>query len=115
MITSEVSLDKIMACHCTDCKKFTGAAFRAVAVVAADDVKISGTVSKFLKIAESGNGWVQGFWGKFAVEWFGEIADPSWIAEGPADAAMTTFKRPSRFLQLCMLAANLWRGDPQQP
>jgi hypothetical protein len=39
-ITGEVSSDKIMACHCTDCQKFSGAPFRAVAVIAADDVKI---------------------------------------------------------------------------
>jgi hypothetical protein len=53
-----------MACHCTDCQKFSGAPFRAVAVIAADDVKISGSVTEFLKIAESGNERVQGFCGK---------------------------------------------------
>jgi hypothetical protein len=63
-ITSEVSSDKIMACHCTDCQKFSGAPFRAVAVIAADAVKISGTVTEFLKIAESGNERLQGFCGK---------------------------------------------------
>jgi hypothetical protein len=39
-ITGEALSDKIMACHCTDCQKFSGAPFRAVAVIAADDVKI---------------------------------------------------------------------------
>ena len=63
-ITGEVSSDKIMACHCTDCQKFSGAPFRAVAVIAADDVKISGSVTEFLKIAESGNERLQGFCGK---------------------------------------------------
>ena len=60
-IAGEVSSDKIMACHCTDCQKFSGAPFRAVAVIAADAVKISGTVTEFLKIAESGNERLQGF------------------------------------------------------
>ena len=129
-ITSEVSSDKIMACHCTDCQKFSGAPFRAVAVVAADDVKISGTVNEFLKIAKSGNERLQGFcgkcgshfyatdpaktlfmirtgcldqhhdlvpakhiFGKSAVAWVGEIADSSWVAEGPASGAMTPFKK----------------------
>ena len=63
-IMGKVSPDKIMACHCTDCQKFSGAPFRAVAVIAADDVKISGSVTEFLKIAESGNERVQGFCGK---------------------------------------------------
>ena len=63
-ITGEALSDKIMACHCTDCQKFSGAPFRAVAVIAADDVKISGSVTEFLKIAESGNERVQGFCGK---------------------------------------------------
>ena len=63
-ITGEVSSDKIIACHCTDCQKFNGAPFRAVAVIAADGVKISGTVIEFLKIAESGNERVHGFCGK---------------------------------------------------
>ena len=129
-ITGEVSPDKIMACHCTDCQKFSGAPFRAVAVIAADDVKISGTVTEFLKTAESGNERAQGFcgkcgshlyatdpaktlfmirtgcldqhhelvpakhiFGKSAVEWVGEIADSSWVAKGPASAAMTPFKK----------------------
>ncbi|MDA7560479.1 GFA family protein [Alphaproteobacteria bacterium] len=63
-ITGKVSSDKIMACHCTDCQKFSGAPFRAVAVMSADDVKISGNVTEFLKIAESGNERAQGFCGK---------------------------------------------------
>ena len=129
-ITGDVSSDKIMACHCTDCQKFSGAPFRAVAVIAADDVKIFGTVTEFLKIAESGNERVQGFcgkcgshlyaadtaktlfmirtggldqhhelvpakhiFGKSAVEWVGEIANSSWVAEGPASGTMTPFKK----------------------
>jgi len=31
--------------------------------------------------------------GKSAVEWVGEIADASWVAEGPASTAMTPFKQ----------------------
>ena len=53
-----------MPCHCTDCQKFNGAPFRAVVVIAADDVKIFSTVTEFLKIAESGNERFQSFCGK---------------------------------------------------
>jgi hypothetical protein len=129
-ITGEVLSDKIMACHCTDYQKFSGAPFRAVAVIAADYVKISGSVTEFLKIAESGNERLQGFcgkcgshlyaadpaktlfmvrtgcldqhhelvsnkhiFGKSAVDWVAEIAYASWVAEGPASAARTPFKK----------------------
>ena len=88
------------------------------------------TVTKFLKIAGSGNERLQGFcgicgshlyatdpakklfmirtgcldqhhklvpakhiFGKSADEWVGEIADSSWVAAGPASAAMTPFKK----------------------
>ncbi|MDA7648170.1 GFA family protein [Alphaproteobacteria bacterium] len=53
-----------MACECTNCQKFSGTPFRAVAVIAADNMKISGIVTEFLKIAESGNERLQGFCGK---------------------------------------------------
>ena len=126
----EVSSNKIMACDRTNCQKFSGAPFRAVAVISAGAVKNSGTVTEFLKIAESGNARVQGFcgkcgshlyatdpaktlfmirtgcldqhhelipakhiFGKSAVEWVGEIANSSWVAEGPASGTMTPFKK----------------------
>ena len=129
-VMGEVSSNKIMACDRPDCQKFSGAPFRAVAVIAADDVKISGSVTQFLKIAESGNERVQGFcgkcgshlyatdpaktlfmirtgcldqhhelvpakhiFGKSVVEWVGEIANSSWVAEGPASGTMTPFKK----------------------
>jgi hypothetical protein len=108
-IVGDVSSDKVMACHFTDCQKFSGAPFRAVAVIAADDVKISGTVTEFLKIAESSNKRVQGFCGKCGSHLYAddpvktlfmvrtgcldEIPDSSWVAEGQVSAAMTPFKK----------------------
>ena len=50
-----------LACHCSDCQKFSGAPFRAVAVMSAEQVAISGVVKEYLKIADSGNERVQGF------------------------------------------------------
>ena len=67
MIKGDVSLDKIMAYHCNDCQKFSGAPFRAVAVIAADDVKNFGTVNEFLKITESGYERLQDFAANEAV------------------------------------------------
>ena len=43
-INGNVSADMIMACHCKDCQKFSGAPFRAVAVMSAEQVAISGAV-----------------------------------------------------------------------
>ena len=124
----EVSSGRIMTCHCADCQKFSGAPFGAAAVITAENVKIFSTVTKFLKIAETGNERVQGFCGKCgshlyavypaktlfmngtgcfdqhhelvpakhsvsksAVEWVGEIANLSRVAEGTSSAAVTPF------------------------
>ena len=60
-INGSVSADMIMACHCTDFQKFSGAPFRALAVMSAEQVAISSAVKKYLKIADSRNERVQGF------------------------------------------------------
>ena len=62
-ISCTVSADRIMACHFTDCQKFSGAPFRAVAMMSAEQVAISGAVKKYLKTADSINERVQGFCG----------------------------------------------------
>ena len=49
-INGTVSADKIIACHCSDCQKFSGAPFRAVAVMSAEQVAISGEIKEYLKI-----------------------------------------------------------------
>ena len=69
-INGIVSTDKVMACHCKDCQKFSGAPFRAVAVMNAEQVTISGVVNEYLKIADSGNERVQGFCGNCGSQIF---------------------------------------------
>jgi len=73
-VDGSVSADKLMACHCTDCQKFSGAPFRAVAVMSADNVTIAGPVQEYLKVADSGNERVQGFCGNCGSQIF--AADP---------------------------------------
>ena len=73
-IDGSVSADKVMACHCTDCQKFSGAPFRAVAVMSADNVTIAGPVQEYLKVADSCNERVQGFCGNCGSQIF--AADP---------------------------------------
>jgi len=74
-INGTVSADKVMACHCTDCQKVSGAPFRAVAVMSAEQVTISGAVKEYLKIADSGNERVQGFCGNCGSQIF--ATDPA--------------------------------------
>ena len=50
-----------MACHCTDCQKFSDAPFCVLALMSAEQVATSGAVKEYLKIADSGNEKVQGF------------------------------------------------------
>ena len=73
-IDGSVSADKVMACHCTDCQKFSGAPFRAAAVMSAENVTIAGPVQEYLKVADSGNERVQGFCGNCGSQIF--AADP---------------------------------------
>ena len=73
-IDGSVSADKVMACHCTDCQIFSGAPFRAVAVMSVDNVTIAGPVQEYRKVADSGNERVQGFCGNCGSQIF--AADP---------------------------------------
>ena len=74
-INGTVSADKVMACHCKDCQEFSGAPFRAVAVMSAEQVAISGAFKEHTKIADSGNERVQGFCGNCGSQIY--AADPA--------------------------------------
>ncbi len=53
---AEVDPDAVTICHCTDCQRLTGAAFRAnVQAPAAQFVLRTGTPKSYVKTAESGN------------------------------------------------------------
>jgi len=59
---AEIDLDKVTICHCTDCQRMTGAAFRTVVPAIKNSFKLlQGEPSTYLKIAESGNRRIQGF------------------------------------------------------
>ena len=74
-ISGIVSSDNVLACHCRDCQKFSGAPFRVVAVMSAEQVVISGAVKEYLKIADSGNERIQGFCGNCGSQIY--AADPA--------------------------------------
>jgi hypothetical protein len=57
-ITFEAEVDPtaVTICHCTDCQRLTGSAFRANIPVPAEHFKLlSGTPKTYVKTAESGN------------------------------------------------------------
>lgn len=59
---AEVDPEQVEICHCTDCQKLSGSAFRIVVPVAADCFRLlTGAPKLYTKIAESGNKRLQAF------------------------------------------------------
>jgi hypothetical protein len=60
----EVDPARASVCHCGDCQRLSGAAFRASVPVKAEDfVLLRGDPARYVKTAESGNRRVQAFCG----------------------------------------------------
>jgi hypothetical protein len=57
----EADPDKASICHCTDCQKLSGSAFRTVVPVSGESLKMKGEPTIYLKTAESGNKRQQAF------------------------------------------------------
>ena len=52
---AEIDPDAVVVCHCTDCQTLSGAAFRTVVPVRSENfLLLSGDLSTYVKIAESG-------------------------------------------------------------
>ena len=59
---AEADPERTTICHCTDCQRLSGSAFRVVVRVAGDTFKITaGEPTIYVKTAESGARRVQGF------------------------------------------------------
>jgi len=56
-VTFEAEVDPATAgiCHCTDCQMLSGSAYRVSVRAAAQDFKLNGDVSSYIKTADSGN------------------------------------------------------------
>ncbi len=53
---AELDTDKVVICHCTDCQKLSGSAFRTVGLVKGEDFKIGPNAPKiYVRVADSGN------------------------------------------------------------
>ena len=59
---AEISTDVVRICHCTDCQKMSGSAYRAVVPTKEVDVTFLNNPPKdYIKTSESGNPRVQAF------------------------------------------------------
>ena len=58
---AEIDPETATICHCTDCQKFSGSAFRMVVRVPEENVNLSGSPKTYIKTAESGLKRVQAF------------------------------------------------------
>jgi hypothetical protein len=62
--TAEADPSKVVVCHCTDCQTMSGAPYRAVLPVPAQDFTLTGTPKIYIKTAQSGNRRAQAFCGE---------------------------------------------------
>lgn len=59
--TATVDKNKVMVCHCTDCQKLTGSAFRVVVPAPIASLVLHGEPKRYVKTAESGAQRTQAF------------------------------------------------------
>lgn len=52
---------RVTACHCTDCQRLTGSAFRLSLPVPRESFVLQGDAKEYVKVAESGNRRVHAF------------------------------------------------------
>lgn len=73
--TALIDPGKIIACHCADCQIFSGGPFRAVAPVAVENAKVTGTPKLYIKTAASGNKRAQAFCGECGTQLYATEPD----------------------------------------
>jgi len=78
-ITYEADIDpeKVGICHCTDCQKFSGSAFRTLAQTEPGGFRLlTGTPKVYVKVGESGNERPQAFCGECGSSIYATSTDP---------------------------------------
>ncbi len=59
---ADINPENVVICHCTDCQKLSGTAFRTVVFTEDENFDLkSGELKNYIKIAESGNERIQAF------------------------------------------------------
>jgi hypothetical protein len=72
---AEADPAKVAICHCTDCQKFSGAAWRASVPVRAEDFHLEGKPSTYIKTSDSGTRRLQAFCGTCGSHIYATSAD----------------------------------------
>lgn len=67
---ADVDPDRTAICHCTDCQKLTGTAFRVTVQVPEENIDFTGRPSIYVKVGDSGNKRAQGFCGTCGTHLF---------------------------------------------
>lgn len=73
--TATIDPAKVVVCHCADCQQLSGAPFRAVVPVPAENVALTGHPKHYTKVAESGNRRAQAFCGECGTQLYATEAD----------------------------------------
>ncbi len=74
--TASVDPARVTICHCTDCQKLTGSAYRVtVGVDAATFALLSGTPKQYVKIADSGKRRLHFFCGNCGTPMYAHAAE----------------------------------------
>lgn len=78
---AEIDPADVLVCHCTDCQVLSGAPFRAVVTVPIERFRLTGTPSRYVKQADSGNRRAQHFCPHCGSHLFAAAAeDPTWVS-----------------------------------
>jgi hypothetical protein len=73
---AEVDIERVEICHCTDCQQLSGSAFRVIVPAIPGTFRLlEGTITEYVKTADSGNRRVQGFCPVCGSSVFGRPAD----------------------------------------
>ncbi|WP_404862993.1 GFA family protein [Georhizobium sp. MAB10] len=103
--TAEIDPDRVTICHCTDCQRLTGTAYRiSVSTRRVDFALLRGQPQSYVKVAESGNRREQAF--------CSTCGTPLWSADADNEESPLGL-RVGTFAQRTMLAParQIWCGS----
>lgn len=73
--SAEADPARVFVCHCADCQIISGAPFRAVLPIAAEQVELQGSPKHYVKVAASGNRRAQAFCADCGTQLFATEAE----------------------------------------
>ena len=87
--TAQIDPDRVIVCHCTDCQKLSGSAFRVVVPAVNDQFVLTGDVAIYTKTAESGRERAQAFCPNCGTQLYsgGQNGTPYMVRVGVLDRA----------------------------